>query len=155
MANTVPRPVTVRLLSQSGGRWWTTENRATPHPWGVHMLVLVVDDEPTLRTVCQRLFSAMGHTCEAAADVAEVIELAKSHAFDLIVCDYRLGHETAEDVIAALQEVAPGLVGTIVVASGDGSGAEVANLVEEYGLGVICKPFGKADLEELVSERSS
>lgn len=119
------------------------------------MLVLVVDDEPTLRTVCQRLFGAMGHACEAAANVAEVVEQVKTHAFDLIICDYRLGHETAEEVIAALQEAAPELIKTIVLASGDRSGAEVADLAEEYGLSIISKPFGRAELEELVTARAN
>ncbi len=119
------------------------------------MLVLVVDDEPTLRTVCQRLFSAMGHLCESAADVAGVIEQVKSHKFDLIICDYRLGHETAKDVIAALQEVAPEQIANIVLSSGDSSGPEVANLAEEHGLDIISKPFGRVELEELVTTKSS
>ena len=83
------------------------------------MLALVIDDEPALRTVCMRLLGAMGHESEAAAHVADAVAAAQNSTFDLIICDYRLEHETAEDVIDAFRVSAPQQVDRIILASGD------------------------------------
>ena len=115
------------------------------------MLALVIDDEPALRVVCQRLLGAMGHQCEAAANVAEAVELTQSQKFDLIICDYRLGSETARDVVVALQASAPSQISSLVLASGDSSGPDVAGLASEHGLGIISKPFGRAELDEMIA----
>ncbi|HMO52900.1 MAG TPA: response regulator, partial [Tepidiformaceae bacterium] len=72
--------------------------------------VLVVDDEPSLRKVCQRLVASLGHECDTAESSAAAIELAKSKDFDLVLCDYRLATETADRVIAGFSEVAPALI---------------------------------------------
>ena len=113
--------------------------------------VLVVDDEPSLRKVCQRLIASMGHECVTAENSAEAADLAATTDFDVVLCDYRLGSETADDVVAAFQRVAPHLVNRIVIATGATTDAGVVELKEKLNLRLMAKPYGVAELNEMIS----
>ncbi|MGE0601758.1 MAG: GAF domain-containing protein [Dehalococcoidia bacterium] len=113
--------------------------------------VLVVDDEPSLRKVCQRLIASMGHECKTAENSAEAEELASGADFDVVLCDYRLGSETADDVVAAFERVAPKLIDRMVIATGATTDAGVVELKEKYNLRLMAKPYGVAELNEMIS----
>jgi CheY-like chemotaxis protein len=112
--------------------------------------VLVVDDEPSLRKVCRRLLTSMGHECETAETSAAAIALAEGGDFDVVLCDYRLANETANDVIEGFLRVAPQLVARMVITTGATTDAGVVELTERYGLRLIAKPYGAADLATLI-----
>jgi signal transduction histidine kinase len=112
--------------------------------------VLVVDDEPSLRKVCQRLISSMGHVCDVAENSAAAIDLAQRNEFDVVLCDYRLASETANDVVAGFERVAPQLVQRVVIATGATTDAGVVELTERYGLKLIAKPYGAEDLAAVI-----
>ena len=71
--------------------------------------------------------------------------------FDVVLCDYRLGSETADDVVAAFQRVAPHLVNRIVIATGATTDAGVVELKEKLNLRLMAKPYGVAELNEIIS----
>lgn len=112
--------------------------------------VLVVDDEPSLRKVCQRLVTSMGHDCTVAGTATEAIDRASADAPDLILCDYRLAAETADEVVNGIAERAPGLVGRIVIATGATTDAGVVRLTERFGLRLIAKPYGFDEIARLI-----
>ncbi|MCZ2112197.1 MAG: response regulator [Dehalococcoidia bacterium] len=112
--------------------------------------VLVVDDEPSLRKVCQRLVTSMGHDCSVAQNAMEAFERAAADMPDLILCDYRLATETADEVVTRIAEHAPGLLDRIVIATGATTDAGVVELTERYGLRLIAKPYGLEDIARLI-----
>ena len=114
--------------------------------------VLVVDDEPSLRKVCQRLVASLGHECDTAESSAAAIELAKSKDFDLVLCDYRLATETADRVIAGFSEVAPALIERTVIATGATTDAGVVELTNRYRLQLMAKPYGAEELSRIIGE---
>lgn len=114
--------------------------------------VLVVDDEPSLRKVCQRLVTSLGHECETAENSAAAIAFARVRDFDLVLCDYRLATETADHVIAGFQEVAPQLVSRTVIATGATTDAGVVELTSRFGLELIAKPYGAEELSRIIAE---
>lgn len=113
--------------------------------------VLVVDDEPSLRKVCQRLIASMGYECSTAENSAEASELAAANAYDVVLCDYRLGSETADDVVSQFERVAPGLIPRIVIATGATTDAGVVELTERYGLRLMAKPYGAEELAGMIA----
>lgn len=117
--------------------------------------VLVVDDEPSLRKVCQRLISSMGHECATAESANSAIELARATDFDVVLCDYRLATETAGDVIAGFERVAPQLVARTIIATGATTDAGVVALTERYNLQLIAKPYGAEELAGLIQAASA
>ncbi|HML97042.1 MAG TPA: GAF domain-containing protein [Tepidiformaceae bacterium] len=114
--------------------------------------VLVVDDEPSLRKVCQRLVSSLGHVCETAGDTAAALEIAATRDFDMVLCDYRLAAETADQVLQGFARVAPHLIPRTIIATGATTDAGVLRLVEEYGLKLVAKPYGVEELARMIEE---
>ena len=112
--------------------------------------VLVVDDEPSLRRVCQRLVQNLGHECETASSPAEAIRAAEAGSFDLVLCDYRLGSESADDVIAGFGRVRAELVARTVIATGATTDPGVVGLTTRFGLPLMAKPYGIAEIAALV-----
>ncbi len=125
----------------------------TPVVTGVeHATVLVIDDEPSLRRVCQRLVTSMGYDCYVADSSASALEQVREHDFDLILCDYRLGIETADAVVAAFLAHAPELVGRIVIATGATTDPGVVELTARHNLRLIAKPYGFEEIARVMNE---
>ena len=119
--------------------------------------VLVIDDEPSLRKVCQRLIASMGHDCDVAGDSATALRLALANEapFDLILCDYRLVSDTADTVIDALAAARPALLSRVVIATGAASDAGVVDIVNRYHLRLLSKPYGIDEIAALLANDAS
>ena len=66
--------------------------------------VLVVDDEPDLRTLYELTLLREGHQVESAGSLAEARALLAAHAYDVVITDMRLtdglGLELLRDMAA-------------------------------------------------------
>jgi DNA-binding NtrC family response regulator len=112
--------------------------------------VLVVDDEPSLRKVCQRLIASMGHECATAENSAVALELAEEGDFDIVLCDYRLATETADAVVAGFERVAPHLIERTIIATGATTDSGVVELTRRYNLPLMAKPYGVDELTAII-----
>ncbi len=137
----------------------------------------MIDDEPNIGKLCRRLITALGHDCETAASASAALDYIAAasgshsggagtsavqlpgdedsrgpqHGFDLIVCDYRLGTETADDVIEGIRKIAPELLSRVVIATGATTDAGVQNICERYDLQLIAKPYGSAEIARVLA----
>ncbi len=64
--------------------------------------VLVVDDEPDLRTLYELTLLREGHQVECAADLAQARELLAGRRFDLVISDMRLPDGLGLELLQAL-----------------------------------------------------
>ena len=124
-------------------------------PAGGPVRVLVVDDEPSLRKVCQRLVISMGHECAVAEGSVSAVALAAQDDFEVVLCDYRLASETAAAVIAGFAEHAPHLVQRTVIATGATTDAGVVDLTTRFGLRLLAKPYGGDELAGIIADAYS
>jgi signal transduction histidine kinase/ActR/RegA family two-component response regulator len=114
--------------------------------------VLVIDDEPSLRKVCQRLIGSLGHECETAGNADAALELVDGADFDVVLCDYRLATETADRVLEGFARLAPQLIPRTVIATGATTDPGVLQIVERYGLKLLAKPYGVDELSKIIRE---
>ena len=63
-------------------------NSSPPHLQPAH--ILVIDDEPDLRTLYELTLLREGYRVEAAGDLAQARQQLKSHQFDAVITDMRL-----------------------------------------------------------------
>ncbi|MBK6664204.1 MAG: GAF domain-containing protein [Thermoflexaceae bacterium] len=125
-----------------------------PRARDTHARVLVVDDEPSIRALSLRLLAQLGHEGVAAGSVGEAVAAVEEDAsFDLVVCDYRLGADRADTFIATLRSRWPALLAHVVIATGATTEIAVQELVEREGLALLAKPYGGAQLRELLAGR--
>jgi len=61
---------------------------STAHPQPAH--ILVIDDEPDLRTLYELTLLREGYRVEAAGDLAQARQQLESHQFDAVITDMRL-----------------------------------------------------------------
>lgn len=107
--------------------------------------ILVVDDEPPIRTLVGRMLERKGHAvilCEDGASAKAVTQ-----AVDLMLVDYVLPDITGTELIAALRETRPGL--PVILMSGY---AQDASMTTAPPSGFIQKPMSPGAITALVEQ---
>ena len=68
--------------------------------------ILIVDDEPMIRSMMDTALSSMGYSVTGAGSVEEAIELFESDAsrFDALVTDYNLADGTGLEIVKTVRE---------------------------------------------------
>ncbi len=61
--------------------------------------MLVVDDDPSMRSFCEEVLAHRGYRVMVAASVAEALEMLRDHPADLVIADYRLDDGTGCELI--------------------------------------------------------
>ena len=108
--------------------------------------VLIIDDEESVRAVTMRMVETLGHRSRAACDKQSALACLQQAPADVVVCDYRLGEQTADGLLAELLARYPGLERRVILCTGATTDRGVEELVERQRLGLLAKPYAKADL---------
>jgi DNA-binding response OmpR family regulator len=108
-------------------------------------LVLVVDDEPEVRSVIGRMLEKNGYRVLLASDGREGIEQLEQHTDEvrLVVLDWHLPGEPGVKTFDELIARKPSL--RVVLVTGDHS-AELGPAAREYVACMLLKPFTSAEL---------
>ena len=111
--------------------------------------VLVVDDDPSFRSLCRRWLEKNGHVVLEASGPSGAI-LAGRQA-DLILLDYNLGSSDAEDVMAMLDADSNAV--PVILVSGEKPSQAVVDRLESMGIvRYIEKPVRMNDLQEAIDQ---
>ena len=111
--------------------------------------MLVVEDDPHVRTLLERLVDAAGYGVRSAASGAEALAVlsAPGAEVDLLLTDLGLGDLDGRELARQALELAPGL--PVVYSSGHGSASPVAGGMPA-GDGFLRKPYGVEDLKRVL-----
>jgi len=101
--------------------------------------VLVVDDQPEVRTIISIVLRMHRYEIVEAASAAAALNLFEPAGFDLVIVDIFLESTNGSDLIAALRARAPGLP-VIAISGMDFEAPELPDVVR------LPKPFRPADL---------
>jgi DNA-binding response OmpR family regulator len=106
--------------------------------------VMVVDDEPRIRTYLNRSLSAQGHTVSEAADGQAALDELEMHDFDLMLLDLAMPGCDGIAVLSALRrrEDSPPV---IVLSAATDVSARIQAL-DRGAVDVVAKPFSTAEL---------
>lgn len=106
--------------------------------------VLVVDDEPDVLRVCERILTADGYDVRTVSSGFEAVQMASVEEFDLLLTDIKMPGMDGLDVAQAARTVSPHLV--CVTMTGYST---MDTAIEALKLGIeefIIKPFTPQDL---------
>jgi CheY-like chemotaxis protein len=78
--------------------------------------ILVVDDDPSVRTVLGRVLADEGYHVQSAASGAEALQVASAAPPDLVLLDVKLREESGWDVFRRLTRKWPSLPVVIITA---------------------------------------
>lgn len=112
--------------------------------------ILVVDDQPSIRTFCQFILQADGLNCDEAGGGVKALEMLRAKPYDLVVLDVDLPDLSGTDVCRQLRENPPCPNLKIIMASGGANADVMAQLLLSGADDFITKPFSVVQLQARV-----
>lgn len=114
--------------------------------------VLVIDDEPAVQLVLERLFLRMGQKCRGATTGPEGAALLAAERWDLVLIDKNLPEGSGLDLAKAARAANPGAVLIMITGYASRESADaLLGVVDEY----ITKPFELNHLREVITSLMS
>jgi len=106
--------------------------------------ILIVDDEPKIRSFIGRALTAAGYTAEFAANGAEALRSCAGTRCDLVILDLVIGDMDGRQVLRELLSARPDQA--VIVLSCVADVAAKVDLLERGAQDYLTKPFSLAEL---------
>jgi len=107
--------------------------------------VMVVDDEPGIRTALRANFLRHGWRVEVASGVREATRHLEGKEFDLVVTDIRMPDGTGMEVMRAARESSPSTA--VILLTAYGSVPDAVNAMRDGALDYLTKPISFDQLQ--------
>jgi DNA-binding response OmpR family regulator len=129
------------MASQAVAAGATTAVAVARQPAG---RILIVDDEPKIRSFIGRALIAAGYDADVAGTAAEAITQASTGHYDLVILDLVMPDMDGRDVLGQLLSMHPGQA--VMVLSCVADVATKVDCLEQGALDYLTKPFSLAEL---------
>jgi len=103
--------------------------------------ILVVDDDPKIRVLLQRMLRLDDHEVTPAESVREALDTLETRTFDLILTDLMMPELTGRDLYDALVHLHPEMAERVVFFSGAALTTDQESFFRQVGRIVLRKPF--------------
>jgi CheY-like chemotaxis protein len=122
-------------------------------------LVLVVEDDPAIRTLACRTLQLVGHEALGVGSVQEALRELRCRSWDVVLCDLSLGSGSGVTLVRAMQDDALTCDIPVVLVSGSQHAAQ-PEVWQRLGFaGFVSKPFKldhlTAAIEHALSDRAT
>ena len=112
--------------------------------------VLVVDDEPGIRSALRANFLRHGWRVETASCVREAIGNLEGKEFDLVVTDVRMPDGTGMDVMRSVSKLSPGAA--VILLTAYGSVPDAVTAMRDGALDYLTKPVSFDQLQTIAAK---
>jgi DNA-binding NtrC family response regulator len=124
---------------------------SAPASTGSSRLVLVVDDDASIRAAVRRFLEREGYTVLESTSGREALGLVREGAaVRLVVTDLTMKDGSGGWLLAQLGYEFPALLRRTLVMSGDAGSASAAHVVARWQCPILPKPFGTAALVDAI-----
>ncbi|MBK5260121.1 MAG: response regulator [Thermoanaerobaculia bacterium] len=111
--------------------------------------VLVVDDDPAIRKLLERVAVRAGFTVETARDGVEALELLEVNQYEIAIVDLMMPRLSGYELVQKISEIDPRPVVLVATAMAN---ADVATLDDSMVRRVIRKPFDIKAISDVLIE---
>ncbi len=112
--------------------------------------ILIVDDELSMRELLEYMLKREGYRVDCAENGRKAAALVAQNAYDLLLCDIRLGDMSGLDVLRACKKHHPETV--VIMISAYASTEIAVEAMNEGAYDYVPKPFNKDELMETVAK---
>jgi two-component system, NtrC family, response regulator PilR len=91
--------------------------------------ILIIEDEPSIRNVLYVLLARLGCEGDVATDAQQALGMIRRNRFDAVLLDLRTAHLPLEQMVSAITELRPSLVGRVLVITGEVSDPDTLELL--------------------------
>jgi len=103
--------------------------------------ILIVEDDPAVRTMLSRLLAGEGYSCVTAPDAERALRLLESDGFSLLVTDLRLPGNSGTELLRAVKKRRPDVV--VLVMTEEGNRETAVQSVELGAHAYLIKPLNE------------
>jgi len=114
--------------------------------------VLIIDDEPSICTLCERILQSQGFETDIVHDGRAAENLIDMNEYNLILADIRLPVESGIDLFIWLKQEHPQAGKRVVFMTGGFLGSGDMTFLEKNGRPYLLKPFRPDELIEKIKE---
>ena len=114
--------------------------------------ILVVDDEPTISDICQRVLTREGFDVDIAVNSKVARDMIAEKQYDLLLVDVMTPVMTGIELYQWLQEEHPQLASRLIFDTGSVVARDITTFVEQSGRPLLPKPFTPEELKAIVTE---
>jgi CheY-like chemotaxis protein len=113
--------------------------------------ILIIDDEPLIRSICQEILEQAGYDVLLACNGREGLKLFRRTPANLVITDVFMPERDGLEVIMTLHRESPTV--PIIAFTGKGMGRDFLNVAKYLGAQhTIAKPFTARDLIQVVQQ---
>lgn len=112
--------------------------------------ILVVDDEPGMRSALSHALSRSGHVVETACSGYEALEKFKREEFGLVITDVKMPEMSGMEVLEEVKELSPQV--PVIMITGYGTVNNAVEAMKEGASDYLLKPFDSVVLEAAVEK---
>jgi DNA-binding NtrC family response regulator len=117
---------------------------------GAPSSVMVVDDEPGIRTALRANFLRHGWRVETACSVREAIRTLEGREFDLVVTDIRMPDGSGMEVMRSARQSCPGAA--VILLTAYGSVPDAVRAMRDGALDYLTKPISFEQLQATAAQ---
>ena len=114
--------------------------------------ILVVDDEPSIRKLCQRVLTEEGFEVDTAPNGRAAQSMISKQDYDLYLIDIKMPLMDGKELYDSLQKTGPRITSRIVFTTGSAIGQETERFLESSGRPVLTKPFTTEELKTIITQ---
>ncbi len=114
--------------------------------------ILVVEDEPAISDVCQRVVTGEGFEVEIAVNGQVAQDMIEKNQYDFCLIDIRTPVMNGKELYQWLKEKHPRLAGGVIFTTGDVMGGDTQSFLEQVARPFLPKPFTPDELTAIVIE---
>jgi len=114
--------------------------------------VLVVEDEPAICALCQRVLTGEGFEVDIAVNGKIAQDMIEKQQYDLYLLDIRLPVMNGKELYQWLEEKHPQLISRVIFTTGSVISGDTQIFMEQTGRPYLPKPFTAAELIVIVRE---
>jgi len=108
--------------------------------------VLIIEDEPSIRNVLYVLLAGLGCDGDVAPDTQHALAMIRKDRFDAVLLDLRSAHLPPEQMVAAITDLRPSLVGRVLVITGEVSDPRIIEELERNAVPHVPRSRVTSDL---------
>ena len=114
--------------------------------------ILVVEDEPSIGNICQRVLTREGYKVDIAVNGRVAQDMIEEKQYDLCLIDIRTPKMNGKELYEWLEKKYPQLTSRVIFTTGDVTGGDTKSFLEQAGRPFLPKPFTPAELKAIVSK---
>ena len=112
--------------------------------------ILVVEDEPGIRQVCQRALTSQGYHVGFANNGATATDMLMEEDYDLLLIDIKTPVMNGKEFYRNIEARYPKLRDKVIFTTGDVISNDTQGFLEQAGRPFLLKPFTPDELQAIV-----